>query len=466
MVPIFERDELAVRLSLPRSVDLADSGWLVLEFENRGAEPLPPPLQGHLRMEAQRYALSAPEFVRARSGLASGQLSNLWPREPGSTGLLPIPPGGSLMEASHLSDYATGMVGRGLRALRVGILPSPRPMRDVGQRVAARLHLRLDWPPFGRLETPVEGVPFEFEWLPLAEERLELARARLEDLLSRPEAGETGGYALGALLGSAQVAEPLTMERLFAVLEQLGGDWRRRPVVWEHLIARFHRDPRLQERFLGAVRAGVPGSFANFRDRRLWRPEVAEHLVRFAEAAPQSVDAVLEVMHFHRRDWHGNDDLVGRLSAVLRARHPVLAYGPEELPNGSVREWARAVGSWSRTGDPVAVEALRLFLSDQREIRVRGLSGISAVPFTPAVAPLRVCDAALDAISTLLDGDSYPAYRAHGHPAGTPRRGDFEAYEVYYVALRDRMIASLLERLEARRAPGPADSRETPQPPR
>ena len=64
------------------------------------------------------------------------------------------------------------------------------------------------------------------------------------------------------------------------------------------------------------------------------------------------------------------------------------------------------------------------------------------MPGDMRVPPLRVCDVALDAILTIMDGTPDAVYRRAGPVQ--ERRDNLDAA---YAALRDRMIAELKKRL-------------------
>jgi hypothetical protein len=65
-----------------------------------------------------------------------------------------------------------------------------------------------------------------------------------------------------------------------------------------------------------------------------------------------------------------------------------------------------------------------------------------SLPLSYRVPPLRVCDVALDATLTLLDGSPDEAYRRAG-----PLPFGCDSLDAAYADLRDRMIAALKRRL-------------------
>jgi hypothetical protein len=69
-----------------------------------------------------------------------------------------------------------------------------------------------------------------------------------------------------------------------------------------------------------------------------------------------------------------------------------------------------------------------------------------ALPFAELMPPLRPCDAALEAILTILDGDLDESYKTARRETGAAYHG-FDGEGKKISALRDRMIADLKKRL-------------------
>jgi hypothetical protein len=105
---------------------------------------------------------------------------------------------------------------------------------------------------------------------------------------------------------------------------------------------------------------------------------------------------------------------------------------PEQLP-----DWAREVRQLALTGDKSLVANLQPALDD-----VRSCAQLEHVAWGMLPRPTRVCDAALNAILTLLDGGIEAAYQDAGLSSWS--RG------VALDKARDGMIAELKKRLNER----------------
>jgi hypothetical protein len=171
---------------------------------------------------------------------------------------------------------------------------------------------------------------------------------------------------------------------------------------------------------------------------KLWEKSFVELVAQLFEKDHSKYRYALEVLHTHRADWVEDQKLAHRLSAVVFKELPFLKK-PIKAETAVGSGWASGVAELAKTGDRAVIELLRPRLDDKRELpgkRFRDALG--------RVLPHRACDVALEAILTLLDGDSQATYRRAGTEKLTFGRGGEAAWN----DLRDRMIVELKKRLE------------------
>src|SRR5262249_36239140 len=131
--------------------------------------------------------------------------------------------------------------------------------------------------------------------------------------------------------------------------------------------------------------------------------------------------------------------VIRRLSAVVRRTYTALGEDVRRLDKEGVGRWAEAIMRLSMTGDRAALVVLLPPLDDKRAF---ASTPRMSLPWGHRVPPLRVCDVALDATLTLLDGSPDETYRRVGPmPFGG---GNLDAA---YAEMRDRMITALKRRL-------------------
>lgn len=425
---LLKEKNLTVRLKVLARASLAETGWMALEFENSGTRPL--------TVKDVHYWITA-EYGRLGTGqrtgsgsLASGNTYDLFPHAWATTPVAPIvlPPGKTYRAVEQPSDYSAALLG----------LSSPP-----GLSVRGRIFIAVNLSDGCQLRAAEPaGVPFAFNWHYPDDASFKAMRARLGQLLRSPENRPYHGYILGTYLGIPQVAQVATVDELVAALARRRNPFEGRSAVAAHLAKHFSNDPAVTAYYRQRLKDGDNVVLTDLGHTTLWDRSYVKPLVRLYESDPAKYDAALAILHKYRDDWIKDGEIARRLSAVVQRKNPVARQDVRRLEQEELDRWARAVESLSMTGDKSAIALLRPALDEKQSIRSTKLL---AMPVGLPVPPLRVCDVALDAILTLLDGSPDAAYRR----AGPPPVGR-DNLDAAYADRRDRMIAELKKRLAAR----------------
>jgi hypothetical protein len=423
-VELLRDGDLTVRLKVKRQATLADAEWLALEFDNAGRRPLVV-TGAQYTVNSERDGLKTGRRVSS-GGLASGNTFDLFPDAWKVNPVAPI-----VLEAGRVHRIAEQPSNYG------GALLGLAPPDGLRVRGAILLFLSLDG---GRhLRTPLEGVPFEFDWLPPDDAGLRALQDQLRKLLTAPDRLMARAYLLNTLLDTPVLANTISRDELLDGLARRPGRGDGRTFIVRHLAKRFAGDPKVIALYRERLNAGDTAAVSDVALDGLWHPSFTETLVRLYETDPDRHGHALLALAHHRADWPQDVKAPERLSAVVRRREPILSWPLGRLADHHLANWASAVHHLAMTGDPAAAELLRPALDDRRPLNLLNATQLPGMPRTP-----RVCDRAAEAILTLLDGSPDAALRAAA--AGRPAAFDRAARE----ALWDRVIADLKKRLPAR----------------
>jgi hypothetical protein len=331
-----------------------------------------------------------------------------------------VAPGHVHRAADHTSSHS---------AARLGLAPPE------GWRVRTTAHLSLQLRDGRWVHTPANGVPFDFEWLRPDEAGLRELGQRMRQMLAAPDARRH--YLLSCLLRTPELDGAVSRDELLAALDRHTEPFHNRHDIARHLARRFRDDPKLLALYRDRLTAGDAVAVDDLYYGGFWHPSLVEPLVRLYETDDNRHFGTLSLLHRHRADWIKEGQVARRLSTVVRRREPLLGKRIGDIPDQELIDWALAAAWLACTGDRAAVESLRPALDDRRLVVSPGQNAVP--PLTPPAR--RVCDRALQAILTLLDGSPDEAYRKaqSGRPAGEDA-----------TLLHDRMIADLRRRLDNR----------------
>jgi hypothetical protein len=414
--------DLTVRVKILPKASLASTGWLSLELENTGREPMIV-TNAFYRFDAERCDPKTGER-RSSCGLSFGTTYDLfpdaWKTRPVST--IVLEPSKVHVVTDQPSDYSAALLG---------LAP------EEGWRVRARFHVNLDLKGRGRMGSADEGLPFEFHWGRPDKAGFAELRARLMKILEGPEKKMHRAYLLSALLDVPDVARTASCADLLAAVAKRESGAEGREMIARHLGKRFKGDPAVVAFYKERVEAG--DAHAVYDLGAVWDKAFVEPLVRLYEEQGERHAHVLPLLHNHRSDWAKNADLAARLSAAYRKLRPIVDKNVAELTVKQLPTWAHELQYLAMTGDRTLVASLRPLLDDRRVFR-KSREAVSAIMTRPAT--LRVCDCALDAILTLLDGNADEPYAKAGLSGFKSWLDDAKVSE-----FRDKMIADLKRRL-------------------
>ena len=422
---LLEEKDLTVRLKVLARPSLADTEWMALEFENKGKKPLTVQ-QASYWMRAE-YRRRGTDQASGSGSLASGNTYDLFPHawETVPVSRIVLQPGKTYRAVEQPSDYCAALLG----------LPPPG-----GWSVRGRVFISVTLPGKRQLQpTDAAGVPFAFDWLYPDDAGFKTLQARLARLLRAPQNRAYHTYILGAYLRIPQVARAATVDELVTALARRREPFEGRAEVAAYLAKHFGNDPAVAAYYRQGLRDADPVVLNDLRHTALWDRSHVKPLVGLYESDPLKYHEALAVLHKYRDDWIEDRDIVLRLSAVVRRAYPVLGQDVRRLEKEGLDRWEDAIMKLSMTGDRSTRILLLPALDDKRAFRS---TQFLSLPQGHRVPPLRVCDVALDAALTLLDGSPDEAYRRAGRmPVG---RDNLDAA---YAALRDGMIAALKRRL-------------------
>ncbi|MEQ8766523.1 MAG: hypothetical protein RL885_21600 [Planctomycetota bacterium] len=421
---VVDSPELLVVWEVASIASLADDDWLAIIIENR--------TKRDLRIVRTEYDVSRSEvdpelpfdsLVFAR--LSAGNSKRLFHAfETDGDGRHLLPPGSHRLSDS-LTDDATAAVGEA-------------PLGGSTLELRCDLHLEVEGLVLPKRKWVVEML--RVEWLELNRERALRARARLQHILEHPERRTSQSRLLDTLLRTELVSRALTVEQLLAALDLRTHATEGRAPLLGHLGRELGRDPKVT-RYLtdwlnrgdtaaAMALGGMPGA---------WDPSFIEPLTKIFEADLYAQPHVLRAFEHGGNPQAKDPELAQRLSRAVLAFRPLPAADDDPSDPQALAQLILALG---QTHDVHLIPMLKEHLGDER--RVLELRLLSAkMPWPPP--PLRIRDAALDAILMILDGDHLAAY---GEERDAMLPLDNVDKERALCDLRDTMIEKLEKRLE------------------
>jgi hypothetical protein len=442
-IQAFQDKDVEVRLLHRPKASLATPDWLAIEIENRTGKTLSFSNGGY------QIEMNVGD-LRTGKGLLSGRLSSGSSREllGEAEKVLPLKFHRNLR---HAGDSGAASLG----------LPPP-----TGWRVRANFSISLRLADGREVSTPKGGIPFTFEWHHPGDDGFAAMRTRLRQLLREP--GNDPAYLsiLEAHLAIPEVAGMLTPDDVLGALRGRDGCWDGRWALLRYLGAHHGSEPGLIAYYLRKLKDRDEEVIGDLLESCIWDSSFTEvildlykkdpplrlldmhwersfvpMLVDLFEANYDEHKDVLESLHDHRSDWVDDNEIVARLSRVVRLKCPLVGEDVWRLRGKDREEWGEQVKVWSLTGDRSVIETLRPVLHDRR--RVRAWSD-EPVGFNAPWVEVRVCDYALEGILTVLDGKE----KANQALFRDLERKNFRPrHEAPVMAARDRMIVDLEKRL-------------------
>lgn len=385
--PILSDDDLEIALLVRPVASPADARFIGFEFVNRTDAPIE--LRGgcNYRIDGERSDRATGRPL-SHGGIASGNEYDLLHRDvidiEGPR--RPIPPG-----TSRRLDHSSGIV---LSTLEI-------PEQAIS--VAGRLHLTLNRGPLSaqRLaETPLDGVPFAFDWTPPDAAGRAKMQARLRALIRDPDRGQRHLPAMHALFNDKGTAEVIRLDDALAGLS-VHSD-ASRDAIARFVGDRFAHDPRVIDLYAGAIAgddrwrewlSDLSAEGYRLTDRRL----IAPLLSRLTKSADRhETKQLLYVLSRHVPVAEHPDGLAARLSQIALPRCPMVAGGEMPLGPQTSSAWLDQMKCVGWTRDRSLVSRVVPYLDHRRVVfDSRDISVANA-------GDLRVCDVAYDTIVELL----------------------------------------------------------------
>ena len=414
-VAVIAAPELSVRLLVKARPTLADRDWLMLEFVNRGKEPI--------AIDVAHYSIDSVAKGRidkerlTQSSLTSGDNGYLfpWTRKGKGAPALTLKPGETYRVSEHLSDFGASALG----------LP-PRGGLDVACTMKMFIYTSE------RKVFQAENIKFTFEWTPPDDAGIKQVQERLKEMLKKPVDELYHHYLVGTLLRTDEIARAVSRAELMDGLKRRNARLEGRFHIAEALVTKHDTKKEVLEFYGERLGAKEYNALDDIHVLGLWSTSYIPAVADFYGPHPSINATALAILHRHRADWLKNKDEVDKLMARIKKQHPILAKDPKQLEGAELTKWARAVPELAMIADRSVIASLRPALEDKR-VWWRP-DPRAAFSFSPPPL-LRVCDTACDAITNILDGKM-----------ASPRHFG-KSIEADHIADRDALIGRLQKRL-------------------
>jgi hypothetical protein len=402
-VALWKSDRLSARLLFKPTVSVADKSWVALELENHTQQPIElGQTWVSLKTDSKEGGNTTPECQISVSGAMRS--------------INTVPPGRHRYDGNTFRFTSTNTVCSG-NGTRVDVLVEISTQTKEGQS----------------FET-AKQTTFSFELRQPTEAQLRLMSDELKKHLNAAAISDEDDIRIVTLLAAPAVVQSLTVDDYLSALKVVR-NWSLRYVLLPHLFTRHAEDPKVLEYYREMFKQNPDSIYEDSVIPAVWNKEFLQPLLAGCE---QGKWGYFRGLSQHVPMWRNDANALSRVSAVLLKQHPILQRDLKDIPNNELEKWARAVTDASSVPDPKIVNLLKPALDDQRPANIDLGSG--------GIQEARVCDRAAVAILTILDVDSWTAFKAAGI-AGWKTKAERES-------AHDRVIKILKERLKA--APAPA----------
>jgi len=436
---------ITVRVAVKPEASPADEEWLRLEFENAGPT--------RTRVASAQYYINRRTFDRATGravgtgSLASGNTFDMFPHAWRTTPASPI-----------FLERGTYVLGDQPSSDSTALLGMPP---KTGWRIEARVNALLRLADGSALATPPSGIGVSFQWLYPDPAGLAAMRDRLKTLLQNPLNRSHHGSILAALLRLPDVRRAVSAEELLRAAAKRKGPFDGRQCLAAHLNRHFANSPAVAEFYISGLQREDWQAAEDLAGpaTAIWDDRFIEPLLWMHDAAGSSYPkhrSVLTALGRHQARWEGDASVARRLFAAVRRGFAGVLIRPEELEASQLSSWWAAVGLVGMTRAAEAVKLLRPFLDSRTVVGGRGLSAYRPPGAVPI--PIRACDAAHDAIQTLLGRRDRRLLSA---AAGWGLRGDADVQKE--LARRDKQVKALRAALAGSAATKPAGEPRAPK---
>jgi hypothetical protein len=256
-----------------------------------------------------------------------------------------------------------------------------------------------------QVSTPNGGIKIQLQWRYPSPREIEDSKIELRTLLLHPQHTFAHDAALYRLLRIPEVANSLSVDELLHALADRTDSVDGRDLIVTQIALRFNRDPKVVSYYLERIRRGDHRALFDLESCvQLWSPSWIHPLVTDFEHDGDS--GILRTLSYHRADWGDSLEVVSRLSAALLLSRPLLHVSVASIPISQLADWKTSVQDAVLIGNKEFIRRLSPGLDDHRVIHE---------PLTMLNPPeIRVCDVALVAILTILDGRPQLAFQKAG----------------------------------------------------
>jgi len=257
------------------------------------------------------------------------------------------------------------------------------------------------------VSTPYGGIRLQLQWRYPSPREIEDSKKKLRPLLVHPEHTFAHDAALYRLLLIPEVANSLSVDELLHALDDRTDSVDGRNLIVIQIALRFNRDPKVISYYVERLRTGDRLALFDLEGCiQLWSPAWIDPLVADFEHGGDS--GILRTLSYHRADWADSLEVVSRLSAALLLFRPLLHETVASIPTSQLADWKTSVQEAALIGNKEFIRRLSPSLDDHRVIHDTALTSMLKPPES------RVCDAALLAVLTLLDGRPELAFQKAG----------------------------------------------------
>ncbi len=399
---LWKNDRLSARLLFQPTASIADRTWIALELENHTRQPIE---LGQTWINLS----SIPKDDGNAKSECQMSLSGTMPS------IKTVPPGRHRYTGNTLQFASSNMVCPGAAA-QVDVLVKISTQTKDGQN----------------FET-AKGTNFSFEWRQPTELQLGLMSHELKKHLGSATIPDEDHARIVTLLKTPAVVRSLTVDDYLTALKSTR-NWSLRYVLLPHLFARHGADPKVLEYYREMFQQDPDFIYEDSIIPTVWNQEFLEPLINGCEKGKW---VYFTGLSRHVPAWRNDNNAVSRISAALLKHHVILRRDLKDILENELEAWARAVTDASSVPDPKIVNLLKPALDDQRHADIDLGSG--------GIQEARVCDRALVAILTILDGDWWTSFKAAGI-SGWKTKTERES-------AHDHVIKILKTRLKAERSP-------------
>jgi hypothetical protein len=436
--------DVKVRLRYLTRASLADRNWMSIEIENLTDRPV---VITHTHYTANRECFDLRTGRRVAGGsLASGSKFDMYPEAWITQPVKVVIQPGIHRVTAQPSDYSSALLG----------LP-PKS----GLRVLGSIALKLEVEGLGVVADGYKhsssislGTPFAFDWVYPDAMGFEAMRRQLHSELSNPVKWPKQRHLLAALLAVPQVASSASLEELIDAMARLP-NLASRDILLRHCNEHFANAPQIIAWYQKRLESGDASTLTELaRSTNIWQDSFVPPIVQLFTASRRNWHLALRHLEAHGVPQQRDQALARRLAKHIYTNAPLksldeLERGPERDQDAAFQEQGRIITYLGMTRDQRLVDYLTPWLDCRRSIYDlrRCATPTTTIPERFHTPPLRICDAALDALLR-IEGD----HELHEHYKARPEIKQFEGTTEDLITTINKVRDGMIHRLKQRRS--------------